>query len=147
MTFTLTALPLKGQDLVEYGAARIRNEAFEQVRLLWERRKQEGWIQKGVAEKIGRDPAWVSRSLSAPGNWTLRTIGAFTQALNGEVEIKIVAVEDAVDIPSNFDAYEGYITNDMNHIRSRIISVNVTPLPPPVKIEATQKAVQLSLGI
>jgi hypothetical protein len=117
------------------------------VRLLWERRKEEGWTQKGVAEEIGRDPAWISRSLSAPGNWTLRTIGAFTQALNGEVEIKIVALEDAVDMPSNFDAYEEYITHDIDNIRNRITSFDVTPLSEPVKIEATQKAVQLSMGV
>ena len=46
MTLDLTA-PLKGRDLEEYGAARIRNEAFEQVRLLWERRKKEGWNWNG----------------------------------------------------------------------------------------------------
>src|SRR5260370_41094418 len=110
MTLNLLApTPLKGRDLEEYGAARIRNEAFEQVRLLWDRRKAEGWTQKRLADEIGRDPGWVSRTLSAPGNWTLRTIGAFTQALYGEAEIKIVALEDPIDTLSNYDAYNGYI--------------------------------------
>jgi transcriptional regulator with XRE-family HTH domain len=146
MTLDLIA-PLKGRDLEEYGAARIRNEAFEQVCLLWERRKKDGWTQKQLAEKIGRDPGWVSRTLSAPGNWTLRTIGAFTQGLNGEADIKVVALEDAVDSPGNFDAYEDYVTRDVDDIRGKIISFDVTPLPPPVKIEAQQRAVQLSLGV
>jgi hypothetical protein len=117
--------PLKGRDLEEYGAARIRNEAFEQVRLLWERRKKEGWTQKMIAEQIGRDPGWVSRTLSAPGNWTLRTIGAFTQALKGEVEIKIVSLEDSVETASNFDAYEGYIPDDVLTDRGNNIAVSI----------------------
>jgi hypothetical protein len=74
---------MKGRDLEEYGAARIRNEAFDQVCVLWERRRSEGWTQQQLADVIGRDPGWISRNLSAPGNWTLRTIGALTQALNG----------------------------------------------------------------
>src|ERR1700730_8611399 len=119
MTLDPTA-PLKGRDLEEYGAARIRNEAFEQVRLLWERRKKEGWTQKMIAEQIGRNPSWVSRTLSAPGNWTLRTIGAFPQALKGEVEIKIISLEDPVEAASNFDAYEGYIPNDVTDRGSNI---------------------------
>ena len=120
-------VPLKGRDLEEYGAARIRNEAFEQVRLLWERRKKEGWTQKMIAEQIGRNPSWVSRTLSAPGNWTLRTIGAFTQALKGEVEIKIISLEDPVEAASNFDAYEGYIPNDVTDRGSNIpVSIDMS---------------------
>jgi transcriptional regulator with XRE-family HTH domain len=108
MTMDPSVTPLSGRALEEYGAERIRNEAFDQVRLLWERRKREGWTQALIAEAIERDPGWVSRNLSAPGNWTIRTIGALTQALNGEVEIRIVALEDPVDMPKNYDAYTDY---------------------------------------
>jgi transcriptional regulator with XRE-family HTH domain len=103
-----TVTLLSGRDLEEYGAERIRNDAFEQVRMLWERRKTEGWTQKQVADAIGRDPGWVSRNLSAPGNWTVRTMGAFVQGLNGEIEIRIYAIEDPLETPTNYDAYEGY---------------------------------------
>jgi transcriptional regulator with XRE-family HTH domain len=108
MTMDRTVTPLSGRDLEEYGAERIRNDTFEQVRLLWERRKTEGWTQKQVADAIGRDPGWVSRNLSAPGNWTVRTMGAFVQGLNGEIEIRIYAIEDPLETPINYDAYEDY---------------------------------------
>jgi transcriptional regulator with XRE-family HTH domain len=114
MTTDPTANPLSGRALEEYGAERIRNDAFDQIRLLWERRKQEGWTQKRIAEAIGRDPGWVSRNLSAPGNWTVRTIGAFTQALFGEAELKISALEDTIDTPTNYDAYDGYLDNSFD---------------------------------
>jgi hypothetical protein len=141
MTLDLTA-PLKGRNLEEYGTTRIRNEAFEQVQLLWDRRKRAGWTQKRIADLLDRDPAWVSRNLNAPGNWTLRTFGAFTQALDGEVDIKITALEDAVDTPSNFDAYEGYTTNDIDGnilINVGFVSFEIHPLEP--------KAVQLTLHL
>lgn len=108
MPMVPTAIPLSGRALEEYGAERIRNDAFDQVRILWERRKGEGWTQKKLAEAIGRDPAWVSRNLSAPGNWTVRTIGAFTQGLNGETDLTIHALEDPVDTPTNYNAYDEY---------------------------------------
>ncbi len=111
MTTVPTVIPLSPQELAEYGAERIKNEAFDQVRLLWERREAEGWSQKRVADAIGRDPGWVSRNLSAPGNWTLRTIGALTQALNGEVYLRVLPLEEPVDTPTNYDAYDGYEEN------------------------------------
>src|SRR6266702_7255878 len=72
-----------------FGFARARDVAFSAVRDLWKRRRAQGMTQKDLATRIGRDPAWVSRKLQGPGNWTLRTIGAFVVALNGEVEIKL----------------------------------------------------------
>ena len=47
------------------------------------------------------------------------------------------------DTPSNFDAYDGYITRDMGvHIIGDLISVDVTPFSK-VNINTTQEAVQL----
>jgi hypothetical protein len=65
--------------------------------------------QKDIAAFLGRKPAWVSRNLSAPGNWTLRTFGEFMQALGGEAEITVHAVEDTVGGTRNHDAYDGYV--------------------------------------
>jgi hypothetical protein len=64
--------------------------------------------QTDVIRAIGRDRAWVSRNLRAPGNWTLRTLGELAEALNGELEIFLHAKEDAPDHPSNYSAYVGY---------------------------------------
>lgn len=85
--------PLVGRDLANYGVARLRDDAFDAVLALWRRRESEGWTMKRVADRIGRDPAWVNRALRAPGNWTLRTIGELIQGLDGEAEINVVALD------------------------------------------------------
>jgi hypothetical protein len=109
--------PLKRQDqeilanrnLADYGVARFRDQVFDAVLALWRRRKSAGLTQREIAERIGRDPGWVSKTLSAPGNWTLRTAGELIQALQGEAEISVAALEDPIETPSNYDAYEGYL--------------------------------------
>jgi hypothetical protein len=100
--------PLVGRDRAEYGVIRIRDQAFDAVQRLWRKRRDAGVTQKALADIIKRDPGWVSKNLRAPGNWTLRTIGELVQALNGEVEIKVVGIEEPMEQPSNFDAYDEY---------------------------------------
>ena len=97
------------RDRADYGFARLRDQMFDAVTALWRRRKAEGLTQKELAARIGRDPAWVSRNLAAPGNWTLRTAGELIQALDGEADINVGAPEDALQTPLNFDAYAGYV--------------------------------------
>lgn len=96
------------RDLAEFGAARLRDQVFDAVLNLWRRRHSEGWTQKQVAEAIGRDRGWVSKNLSGPGNWTLKTAGAFIQALDGEAQIHVSALEEPPEDRSNYDAYDGY---------------------------------------
>ena len=109
MTSRSDLLPLVGREQGDYGFARVRDQAFDAIQALWRRRRAEGMRQKDIAAFLGREPAWVSRNLSAPGNWTLRTFGEFMQALGGEAEIKVFAVEDAPMVARNRDAYEGYL--------------------------------------
>ena len=97
------------RDRADYGFARLRDQVFDAVTALWRRRKAEGLTQKELAARIGRDPAWVSRNLAAPGNWTLRTAGELIQALAGEAEINVAALEDRPETPANVDAYGGYL--------------------------------------
>lgn len=87
---------LTQKDNAEIGHIHTQYQAFYAVLELWRRRKAEGMTQKDIAVKLGRDPAWVSRTLSGPKNWTLRTLGELTYALGGEVEVKAVAREDVV---------------------------------------------------
>lgn len=96
------------RDRADYGFARLRDQMFDAVTALWRRRRAEGLSQKELAARIGRDPAWVSRSLAAPGNWTLRTAGEMIQALEGEAEIRVAALEDKLESRPNYDAYAGY---------------------------------------
>ncbi len=97
------------RDRADYGFARLRDQVFDAVTALWRRRKAEGLTQKELAVRIGRDPAWVSRSLTAPGNWTLRTAGELIQALEGEAEIDVTALGDQPERRANDDAYAGYL--------------------------------------
>jgi hypothetical protein len=108
MTSRSEIRPLLQREQGDYGFARVRDQAFDAVQTLWRRRQAEGMRQKDIAVFLGRKPAWVSRNLSAPGNWTLRTFGEFMQALGGEAEIQVHAVEDVVSGARNGDAYDGY---------------------------------------
>jgi hypothetical protein len=108
MTSRSELRPLSQRERGDYGFARVRDQAFDAVQALWRRRQAEGMRQKDIAAFLGRKPAWVSRNLSAPGNWTLRTFGEFMQALGGEAEITAHAVEDAIGATSNHDAYDEY---------------------------------------
>jgi transcriptional regulator with XRE-family HTH domain len=79
-------------DRAVFGYGRVRNAAYEAVQALWRRRKSEGLTQLQLGERIGRDPARVSKYLRGPGNWTLRTFGELVEALDGEAEIIIHAI-------------------------------------------------------
>lgn len=101
-------------DSEDYGFARVKDLAFDAVSSLWRRRQAQGVTQKDLAEKIGRDPAWVSRQLKGPGNWTFRTFGALVEALDGEAEIQVEALEAPPAIKSNFDAYAAHDAEALN---------------------------------
>lgn len=90
-----------------FGFARARDKAFAAVRRLWKLRQQQGMTQTDIAQRLGKDPAWVCRKLSGPSNWTLRTFGDLADALDGDVEIRIIDLKSGHST-SNFDAYSGY---------------------------------------
>ena len=96
------------RERAQYGEARAKDLAFNAVRELWRRRRAEGMKQIDIAQAIERQPATVSRNLGGPRNFTLRTLGEFVEALNGELEIIVRAVEDPLPTLSNYHAYAGY---------------------------------------
>lgn len=106
MTSEFEILPLTGKEIADYGHARVRDKAFDAVRVLWKRRKSEGITQAKLCDALGRNPAWVSRNLRGPGNWTLKTLGALAEALGGEVEIQVLAKEDRRADRANYNAYD-----------------------------------------
>lgn len=108
MTSRSEIAPLSSKERRDYGFARVRDIAFDAVQELWRRRKNEGMRQTDIAAAIGRNPGWVSRKLKAPGNWTLRSLGEFVEALNGEIEIVIHGLEDPPSPASNYHAYADY---------------------------------------
>lgn len=92
----------------DYGFARVRDVAFDAVSSLWARRQSEGMTQADIASALGSDPGWVSKNLRGPGNWTFRTFGAFVEALRGEAQIAVRAIEDPLPIRTNWHAYVDY---------------------------------------
>lgn len=105
--------------LAEFGVARFKDQVFDAVLALWRKRQEEGWTQKKLANAIGRDKSWVSKSLRAPGNWTVRTAGELISALEGEADIVIYAIEDSSGLELNEDAYTGYLEQGGDHLISQ----------------------------
>jgi hypothetical protein len=99
---------MTSKQRADYGFARVRDSAYEAVMDLWRRRAGEGLTQVQLAADLGADEGWLSRNLKGPGNWTLRTVGRFVEALNGEIEISVHGLEDRLPNPPNFHAYVGY---------------------------------------
>lgn len=97
-------------ERADYGTARVKDKAFEAIRRLWEKRRQQGLKLKDVAGRIDADPGWVSKHLRGPGNWTLRTFGALVEGLEGEAEIDVFPIEEPADDRTNFDAYSEFGT-------------------------------------
>jgi hypothetical protein len=116
---------LVDRDLAEFGVARFRDQVFDAVKSLWDRREREGWTKKHLAKIIGRDPGWVSTNLRAPGNWTLRTAGELIQGLGGEAELQVAALEDPIENPRNYDAYNGYRSSN-NSQKSHVVMVTIS---------------------
>jgi hypothetical protein len=114
-----------GSERGDYGFARVRDIAFDAIHALWKIRRDGGIKQADVAKALNRDPAWVSRQLSGPGNWTLRTIGELMEALDGELEIKAYRLEDSYPA-RNYDAYSGYGISPTNSAFGILSSQTVT---------------------
>ncbi len=103
MSFSVPRSPEDNRQLV---FARARDAAYNAVYSLWNKRKAEGMSQKDIAGSLHRDPAWVSRNLTGPGNWTLRTLAELAEAMDALVKISVVPKEDYV--PGNWDIYADF---------------------------------------
>jgi hypothetical protein len=99
---------LTPEERRDFGFARVRDAAFDAVNSLWSRRQAEGMTQADLAAAIAADAGWVSKNLRGPGNWTMRTFGAFVESLGGQAEIRVRAAEDPLPIRSNYHAYVEY---------------------------------------
>ncbi|MFN3623680.1 MAG: hypothetical protein ACK4TP_06405 [Hyphomicrobium sp.] len=105
MTLISNIAPLNPSELADYGQARVRDLAFDAIRELWQLRQSQGMKQVELASKLGRDPAWVSRNLRGPRNWTFKTFGAFLVALEGDLEMVAHPMEESCVGNSNYHAY------------------------------------------
>lgn len=112
MTSPSAKPPFSPKDVGDYAFAHSRFLAFEAVTKLWRKRQAAGMKQSDIADFLGRDRGWVSRSLRGPGNWTMRTLGELVEALNGELEIATRPREELPQVTQNSDAYAGYDQDD-----------------------------------
>ena len=85
---------LSNREMVESDVIGVQYEAHHAIYALWLRRRAEGMTMKELADRLERDPAWVSRALAGPKNWTMRTLGELARALGAQVEIRVTATED-----------------------------------------------------
>ena len=136
MTLNSSLEPLDAEELAEFGQARIRGLAFDAVRRLWKLRSASGLTQAQLAANIGKDPAWVSRNMSGPRNWTFKTFGALVEALGGEVEIDAFRKEDTTPTSSNYRAYDDYTTQSTASAKMRITTAaaSIRPSLPEVRL-------------
>lgn len=95
--------PMTREERRDYAIAAAQDAAFDAVAALWRKRKAAGVRKSDLADRLGRDRGWVTRSLSGPGNWTIRTLGELAEALDGDVEIMVIGREEPPR--HNFDAY------------------------------------------
>lgn len=93
----------------QLGCARAQHAVFDAIYALWEERQEEGLTKQAIAEFLGRDPGWVSRTMSGPGNWTLRTFGELVEALDGYIDVKVIAREKLRK--KNYDIYADILDN------------------------------------
>ncbi len=84
---------LTDRERAEIAHLRIKLHAFTAIQKLWRQRHAEGMSKKDLADRLQRDPAWVSRALAGPGNWTMRTLGELAHALGGHIVISAVPDE------------------------------------------------------
>lgn len=97
-------IEMSKEELRERGYLRARDEAYDAIFGLWlTRSSKDNTTQKDIAAFLDRDTAWVSRALSGPANWTMRTLGELAEALDGVIHITVDPVESLK--PSNFDKY------------------------------------------
>jgi len=111
MTFQSKLPPLGDKDLAAYGVARAKDAAFDAIKDLWDRRRNEGMTQTDLADLIGCDPGWLSKCLRGPANWTFKTFGTLAVGLGGDPRIAICPLEDVGSGRSNYDAWSDFDGN------------------------------------
>ncbi len=127
MVTTSNASP-KGLRDVHYFRQRLKNRVFDKLLAFFAAEaKRTGVTRKDIADRLGKDPAQITRMLSSPSNLTLDTISDFLLALDAEAEPpEIVRFTDRPRL------------NSMHPLAAKALSVKGA-LPPPEKAKVTLK--------
>ena len=90
VALTGTYTSLSPSQVQEFSAHVMEAEVFGAFMLAFDTRTAEaGMTQTQLAERLGKDKTGTSKLLSAPRNWTIRTISDLAVALNVVVELSL----------------------------------------------------------
>lgn len=96
-----------------------RNLLFSEIQAFFvDRAKKDGIRKRHIAQKLGKDPAQITRWLSEPANLTIDSVSDLLLALDGELQINIVPAREEYSI-------DEAITNYRNWVDSQEQSVNI----------------------
>lgn len=87
---------------IAYYRQRLRNRVFAALAQFFAAEaERRGLTKRDIAQWLRRDPALITRWLSAPGNLTLDTISDLLLALDAEMDPAIVSFADRRTPPSD----------------------------------------------
>ncbi len=83
---------------IYYFRQRLKNRIFQALLAHFaDQAARHGLTRKDLALRLNRDPAQVTRWLSAPSNWTLDTISDLLLAMNSELSAEIASLDSQAE--------------------------------------------------
>jgi hypothetical protein len=96
-------------EVIAYFCRKVRRDFHREVVSKWSR--LETMRQKDLADRLGKEPAVISRLLSAPGNWELDTVTMLLLAMRALPRLEIDNIQELVS-NDNSSARINTLTND-----------------------------------
>lgn len=76
-----------------YFQERLRNRLHELVLLEYMEQVESSGLKKSdISERLGKDPAQITRWLGSPGNWTLNTVSDLLLAMRCEPGLRVTKI-------------------------------------------------------
>jgi transcriptional regulator with XRE-family HTH domain len=111
---------LKRRDIAYY-RQRQKNRVFTALTAFFAEEAERGRItKKELARKLGKDPAQITRWLSAPSNFELDTLSDILLAMGAEMDHEIIRFGDRGEVE---DIYRSANTASECHLHERIIKI------------------------
>jgi hypothetical protein len=94
LTEILSGQPIPVRKLA-YFRAQLRYELHRLVLDEFLKQKDQQEITKAdLARRLGRKPSWISRSLGAPGNWTIDTVSDLLLGMKAQPVFSVLPIKD-----------------------------------------------------
>lgn len=107
---------------IAYYRKRYQNRVFSEIAAAFAAEaERSGLTKRDIADQLGRDPAAITRWLTAPANLTLETVSDIFLALSGEADTNFVRFADRV--PQNY----------AHPLVDKILARDQQKAPPPFK--------------